>query len=1489
MSHSIDIGPALDAIERHEARFLAWGILDRALSRHEIEELLTAEGADDPRPLFEELRRRQLIFGVPRSAPPLYRTRMAEGVRLFATLRQQFENRPWGNAPRLVADFRFLVRPRRFPARRHELDAVLARLGGTALAPKARTALDALLRSETTGTARRLSTFQVEASAEILRGLASEYDQACIVTAGTGSGKTLAFYLPTLLHLVSSPNRGRGTNALAVYPRNELLKDQLLATIREIRRMRAVDPTLPVVRVGAYFGLTPPRGGARPMEEYLGWRKVGSDYVCPFLVCPGNPPGGECGGRLLWRDSDRSADINRLVCSSCGSEVGPDELALTRNAMQDRPPDILFTTTEMLNRSLSDGWSCHVFGIGPRAGVRPRIVLLDEAHTYSGPSGAQAAYVLRRWRHLAGGPVMWVGLSATLRDAEQFFAKLSGVSADFVREVTPLSDDLEQRGHEYQLLLRGDPASQTALLSTSIQSLMLLLRLLDPLGEEPSLGTFGHKVFAFCDNLDLTNRLFRQLLDAEGRTPVGKPDPVRRGSLALLRSKDFHPAGSSVANWDERDRDGQYWWMIDDLRTSAVPPVIGRTSSQDAGVATDAETVIATASLEVGYDDPSVGAVLQHKAPRDLAQFMQRRGRAGRSQSMRPWTVVVLSDYGRDRLAYQSYERLFDPALPPKSLPLGNRSVQRMQATFAVIDWIATELRRQGGYRDTVRAYLSEPQAGERRSRQLLAASLLREVLDDGPRRRELTTHLQRSLRLSSDEIDVLLWEGPRSVLLEAIPTAVRRIESDWHVVADGEAVPGGDRSRRDHPLPEFLPANLFSDLALPEIRIAPPEGYDKAADAEEAVFLVLNELAPGNVTLRYAVWKTKGLWIDPGEDGRLDITESLVKDVDVVTQLELPDGRSVEVLRPFTVYPQVPARDVQSTSKGRLNWDTRVTPIHGALEADVPESGAWSTVIERVDFFLQAGRGGVHLLRYALGGTAEVGRDRRDRSRVTYDFVRGDEPVAVGVELDLDSLRVRVTPPADLEAFHLGSDERRLRQLRRDFLLWHAEEQLGELDGLNPFLASWLAELLISATASTLVESAKTSPAAWTADEWQDRMLGAFDAAFGGLQSPSSSRTEDEPPLRDAVAFAVERADVRTRLAGLWNAMSIGPDESWYAWLRQRFVVTAAAAVHSAVQVLLPDFDAESDLTVDLVDEGAHVDMWISDVAVGGGGLVESLYAAYTEDPRRFWHLALAALESQDLEQASDVLSRVVEALTESELAQKAAAYRTATNSDQALSAWRELLASLALRGLPPSHALTVALSTRVLRPGSSVASDRAIQVAVRNWDDLERRLGVALDHRSACALLASRGEVLEALRRAVIGTGRQLDEGWAFSVLLNVLWSRPEGLRGNGLRPPMPFVDRPPASERTLVLDALAGDTTVVNLSDDEWRTAVDAALRSRGRCVIQSPIGSETALHDALIDLMVRPAEVGSLFLHPRVVGLSRTVDALRAILDLVEAPQ
>lgn len=107
--------------------------------------------------------------------------------------------------------------------------------------------------------------------------------------------------------------------------------------------------------------------------------------------------------------------------------------------------------------------------------------------------------------------------------------------------------------------------------------------------------------------------------------------------------------------------------------------MVGRTTSQDAGVNQSANIVVATAALEVEFNDPLVGAVIQHKAPRGMASFLQRKGRAGRDRAMRPITLTVLSDYGRDRAFYQAFEHLFDPSLEPQYLPIRNPYVMKFR------------------------------------------------------------------------------------------------------------------------------------------------------------------------------------------------------------------------------------------------------------------------------------------------------------------------------------------------------------------------------------------------------------------------------------------------------------------------------------------------------------------------------------------------------------------------------------------------------------------------------------------------------------------------------------------------------------------------------------------------------------------------------------------------------------------------------------------
>lgn len=328
--------------------------------------------------------------------------------------------------------------------------------------------------------------------------------------------------------------------------------------------------------------------------------------ACQYFLSDGELPRQN---GLAHRRSENS--IERLHCDSCTQIIEPDEVILTRKRMKVELPDIVFSSTEMLNKQMGNSSLASLFGIGKNV-VPPSMMLLDEVHTYSGVSGAQNGMLIRRWRHLSGAtPHFFVGLSATLEQATRFMASLTGLKEHLVAEVSPTEDDMETEGAEYMLALRGDPASRSSLLSTTIQASILTRRMADTAAAPVSNGMYGTRSFVFTDDMDVINRLYFQLLDVEGRYSNGNINAKRTACYVARRCTEY---GKFTF--------GQQWplaKMIGHTLDSADRSNVKRTSSQDAGVDHAADLIVATASLEVGFNDPNVGAAIQHKAPRDIA------------------------------------------------------------------------------------------------------------------------------------------------------------------------------------------------------------------------------------------------------------------------------------------------------------------------------------------------------------------------------------------------------------------------------------------------------------------------------------------------------------------------------------------------------------------------------------------------------------------------------------------------------------------------------------------------------------------------------------------------------------------------------------------------------------------------------------------------------------------------------------------------------
>ncbi len=1503
----------LDSIEEHESRLLVWGIVDGAFRNQELNDLIyplvdsaLESGYDEfiePADVVTSLLEYKWVVEVELTDGTVgYRSRMAETVRLLQRLRQLFprhsrQSNGWQEAPTLVADFRFHRRRRQYPKRNLMGDEALARISAVTDDPSVIAAIKALIGYGDGKT--QLAGFQLRATERILRSIETDKPLGTIVTAGTGSGKTLAFYLPALAsvtrHLLTG-DPAPWVKVVALYPRSELLKDQLREVIKRAGGLQGVLGERPI-RIGAFYGDTP------LMAQFCDWPKLGGDLICPSLKCI------RCSGDMVWREVDHSVGREALSCRDCDWSVDGTVFPLTRKSLAEAPPDILFTTTEMLNQRLSDNEFNRLFGIGAHAQRPPELVLLDEVHTYEGRHGAQVAYLLRRWRHLVEQPLRFVGLSATLREAASFFSTLTGMSQTFVEEISPrLHDETEFEGAEYMLALRGDPVSRAALLSTTIQSCMLLQRCLDPktasLEDSVSQGAFGQRTFVFTDDLDVTNRLYFDLLSAEGRKSNGDPDMrhAPQGGLAFLRRSG--PSSS-------RYHGGQDWRVCEELGHLPSDRLsIQRVSSQDRGIDSSSDVVVATATIEVGFDDPTVGVVVQHKAPRGMASFLQRKGRGGRTRGMRPWTVVVLSDYGRDRIAYQAYDLLFDPELPSRTLPLSNRYITRMQAVFALIDYLGQKL--QDAPQGSVWKDLTEvPKNEQRRSR---ITKEIRTILETGNGTRKFEQYLSWALRLPKEEVPALLWEYPRPLMTTALPTALRRLASNWK--ANGQ--PGADLKIRNNPLPDFVPATLFSDLNLAEVRIELPRqtsGRKEDFEPGMPVFSVLREFAPGRVSRRFGIrYRTERYWVAPPTDALAGQQNSNLSIDGFGTYARLGrfsfwrNGKpvTVPVLRPVTIKPTAPPANITDSSNARLNWQSQFVPFGEPTWLESPLGGTWNQLIPRLGFFTHAGHAHIEIRRFATGASAEVGVGPAQRVAFNTTFSLDDiEEVALGAAYQADGVLFQIQIPSDLfNVSDAPSDKWRAIRTARYFDTAWRGELLGNVS--SPFLREWLAQVYISALTSDAIHTNSSLEAAservrrGTASVAIDQVL---DVLFQSQAqyAPDEAELLPQDRLRQELDDLLSQESIVSQLqelaAYLWRPI----DSDWEPWLRTIYHSTFGAVLLKTIGDLCPSINLD-DLTLDL-DRGpidyveaapivpASAEVWITEKSPGGCGLIEEFMRSYAEDPRRFFAMVRSNLEMGEFEiidhQMAKLLQMLIGGESQSDTPDWIGKIRGAKRFEDLASASRRLRHSLQKDGFSTFHGFVVSVGNRILRPGAGPGTDQYLASAIDKWRSHEERLGVEIDLRVICFWLSQAPDIDAIMDEGVILTGVDRN-AWRMNAIYGLLWARGRFIRSAPLQTRNSFTELPPV-ERLLVIDTIGDDRERISVENDDWLGTVQQLMSEAKMVTLVCGSEKRALLGSAIHALITNPIDTGYLRAYARLQGLRQTKDKLEADLELLEAAQ
>jgi len=217
-----------------------------------------------------------------------------------------------------------------------------------------------------------------------------------VVVTGTGSGKTECFSIPMINTLLSS--KAAGVQVLILYPMNALVNDQVKRLRVLLCRQNSAQP----IRFGFYTSRTKKKSS--DAEESL---RDELDAADPDEL------------RELLTDEQRNELKNARhsdLVKAALQRIRPIQ-ALSREEIWDKPPRILVTNYSMLEHML----------VRPRErsaiferSSNMRMVVVDEAHTYSGSTGSEVAILLRRFKAAVGvtqrGQIQGIATSASLGD-----------------------------------------------------------------------------------------------------------------------------------------------------------------------------------------------------------------------------------------------------------------------------------------------------------------------------------------------------------------------------------------------------------------------------------------------------------------------------------------------------------------------------------------------------------------------------------------------------------------------------------------------------------------------------------------------------------------------------------------------------------------------------------------------------------------------------------------------------------------------------------------------------------------------------------------------------------------------------------------------------------------------------------------------------------------------------------------------------------------
>jgi superfamily II DNA/RNA helicase len=505
-----------------------------------------------------------------------------------------------------------------------------------------------------------LSNFQLEYIRRILK---EEY-KAYVISSPTATGKSLIFTVPMIEAAL------KRMKTILIYPRRALASDQLMALLEYIVNVNEL-----LKKEKQYPITISIDDGDTPRDEDEISKLIGTEFrgvSCP--ICKREKKDV----KLIYSKE------NGTLLIKCQKGHTFDFILLTKEQIWRTPPLILITNGWILNRRLMEPQAQKLF-------KEPiKYVVLDEAHVYKEETGAHIHFVINRLKKVLKDNThtepLFIISSATLPQGTllDFTSKLLNLNANEI--FWENYEKLISKGREktvIHLVLLPNPFRSAEVLAENV--LLFLI--------EWSYFT-GKKSIFFVDSIHEIHRLrhFAEVI-------------IKRRVRGVTRALEHL---KSIYNVDEPFYWGHYspkpinekdFTLVDDFSKNLDYHYGGLDKSRRFIIEEEykkglKKCLLSTSTLELGIDIGDISVIAHYRYPFSGESYIQRVGRAGRSEESFFTTLSVLiltNSPAQLKYVYEEetpsiFELSPDYIIP---LPLENDSIKETHQFFRVLDTLA--------------------------------------------------------------------------------------------------------------------------------------------------------------------------------------------------------------------------------------------------------------------------------------------------------------------------------------------------------------------------------------------------------------------------------------------------------------------------------------------------------------------------------------------------------------------------------------------------------------------------------------------------------------------------------------------------------------------------------------------------------------------------------------------------------------------------------